>query len=50
MMSAIEGIALENNSRLLQLETGTPQQPATALYRRCGYDMCDAFPRMKQIV
>ena len=47
IISAIEGIASENNFRLLQLETGIHQQPAIALYRRCGYDMCDAFPPYK---
>jgi len=47
LISAIEEIASENNSRLLQLETGIYQQPAIALYRRCGYDMCDAFPPYK---
>ncbi|WP_241606458.1 GNAT family N-acetyltransferase [Rosenbergiella epipactidis] len=47
IISAIEGIALANNSRLLQLETGIHQQPAIALYRRCGYNMCDAFSPYK---
>lgn len=47
IVSAIEGIALEKNSRLLQLETGIHQQPAIALYRRCGYEICDAFPPYK---
>ncbi|WP_394521031.1 GNAT family N-acetyltransferase [Pantoea sp. SGAir0184] len=47
IVSAIEGIALERNSRLLQLETGILQQPAIALYRRCGYEICDAFPPYK---
>jgi len=44
IVSAIEGIASEKNSRLLLLETGIHQQPAIALYRRCGYEICDAFP------
>lgn len=44
IVSAIEGIASEKNSRLLQLETGIHQQPAIALYRKCGYEICDAFP------
>lgn len=47
IVSAIEGIASEKNSRLLQLETGIHQQPAIALYRRCGYEICDAFPPYK---
>lgn len=47
IVSAIEGIASEKNSRLLQLETGIQQQPAIALYRRCGYEICDAFPPYK---
>lgn len=44
IVGAIETIASENNSRLLRLETGIHQQPAIALYRRCGYEICDAFP------
>lgn len=44
IVSAIETIASEKSSRLLQLETGIYQQPAISLYRRCGYEMCDAFP------
>lgn len=47
IVSAIEGIASEKKSRLLQLETGIHQQPAIALYRRCGYEICDAFPPYK---
>ena len=47
IVSAIEGIASEKNSRLLLLETGIHQQPAIALYRRCGYEICDAFPPYK---
>lgn len=47
IVTAIEGIASEKNSRLLQLETGIYQQPAIALYRRCGYVICDAFPPYK---
>lgn len=44
IVSAIEKIALEKNSSLLWLETGIHQQPAITLYRRCGYEICDAFP------
>ncbi|WP_345828136.1 GNAT family N-acetyltransferase [Erwinia sp. HDF1-3R] len=44
IVSAIETIASEKNSSLLRLETGIHQQPAIALYRRCGYEICDAFP------
>jgi len=47
IVSSIEGIASEKNSWLLQLETGIHQQPAIALYRRCGYEICDAFPPYK---
>jgi len=44
IVSAIETIASEKNLSLLQLETGIHQQPAIALYRRCGYEICNAFP------
>lgn len=44
IVSAIETIASEKSSRILRLETGIHQQPAIALYRRCGYEICDAFP------
>lgn len=44
IVSAIETIATENNFNQLRLETGIHQQPAIALYRRCGYEICDAFP------
>ncbi|WP_278495540.1 GNAT family N-acetyltransferase [Pantoea vagans] len=44
IVSTIEMIASEQNSFLLRLETGIHQQPAIALYRRCGYEICDAFP------
>lgn len=44
IVRAIEMIASEQNSFLLRLETGIHQQPAIALYRRCGYEICDAFP------
>ncbi|MEQ5055939.1 GNAT family N-acetyltransferase [Klebsiella michiganensis] len=44
IVSAIEGIASEKNSLLLRLETGIHQKSAIALYRRCGYEICDAFP------
>jgi len=47
IVSAIEGIASEKKSRLLQLETGIHQQPAISLYRRCGYEICDAFSPYK---
>lgn len=47
IVSSIEGMASEKNSRLLKLETGIHQQPAIALYRRCGYEICDAFPPYK---
>ncbi|PQK91389.1 GNAT family N-acetyltransferase [Pantoea ananatis] len=44
IVSTIEIIASEQNLPLLRLETGIHQQPAIALYRRCGYEICDAFP------
>lgn len=44
IVSAIESIASVNSYHLLRLETGIHQQPAIALYRRCGYEICDAFP------
>lgn len=44
IVSAIETIASEKSLRLLRLETGIYQQPAISLYRRCGYETCDAFP------
>ncbi|MGO2155237.1 MAG: GNAT family N-acetyltransferase [Serratia proteamaculans] len=44
IVSAIESIASVNSYRLLRLETGVYQQSAIALYRRCGYEICEAFP------
>ncbi|KJV25546.1 GNAT family N-acetyltransferase [Pantoea sp. SM3] len=44
IVTAIETMASEKNSGILLLETGIHQQPAIALYRRCGYETCDAFP------
>ncbi|MDF7628188.1 GNAT family N-acetyltransferase [Erwiniaceae bacterium L1_55_4] len=44
IVSAIESIASERSTRILRLETGIYQQPAIRLYRRCGYEICDAFP------
>ncbi|WP_442797217.1 GNAT family N-acetyltransferase [Pantoea vagans] len=44
IVSAIESIASEKSTRILRLETGIHQQPAIGLYRRCGYEICDAFP------
>lgn len=44
IVSAIETIDSEKNLSLLQLETGIHQQPAIALYRRCGYEICNSFP------
>lgn len=44
ILSAIETIASEKNSRLLRLETGIHQLSAIALYRSCGFEICDAFP------
>lgn len=44
ILSAIETIAAAKNSRLLRLETGIHQLPAIALYRSCGFEICNAFP------
>ncbi|CAI0752527.1 GNAT family N-acetyltransferase [Serratia quinivorans] len=44
IVSVIESIASVNSCHILRLETGIHQQPAIALYRRCGYEICDAFP------
>ena len=44
IISAIETMASERTPCLLRLETGINQQPAIALYRKCGYEICDAFP------
>jgi putative acetyltransferase len=44
IVSVIESIATVNSCHILRLETGIHQQPAIALYRRCGYEICDAFP------
>lgn len=44
ILSAIETIASEKKSLLLRLETGIHQLPAIALYRSCGFEICDAFP------
>lgn len=44
IIAAIETIASENRLRELRLETGIHQQPAIALYRRCGFALCEAFP------
>jgi len=40
----LEQLARENRCHQLRLETGFHQQPAIALYRRCGYEVCDPFP------
>ena len=44
IVSFLEKLALENICHQLRLETGIHQQPAIALYRRCGYVVCEAFP------
>lgn len=44
IIASIENIAIENTCYLLRLETGIHQQPAISLYRRCGYELCEAFP------
>ncbi|WP_244964695.1 GNAT family N-acetyltransferase [Pantoea stewartii] len=49
IVSAIETMNLEKAPCLLRLEMRTNQQPAIALYRKYGYKICGAFPRMLQI-
>ncbi|MBU3895263.1 GNAT family N-acetyltransferase [Serratia rubidaea] len=44
IVTSLESLALENTCHQLRLETGIHQQPAIALYRRCGYVVCEAFP------
>jgi putative acetyltransferase len=44
IVSAIESIASVNSCHIFRLETGIHQQPAIALYCRCGYEICDVFP------
>lgn len=44
IVATLENLALENLCHELRLETGIHQQPAIALYRRCGYVVCEAFP------
>ncbi|HHB1426521.1 TPA: GNAT family N-acetyltransferase [Serratia odorifera] len=44
IVASIESLALEHGCHQLRLETGMRQQPAIALYRRCGYVVCEAFP------
>ncbi|MEQ9847373.1 GNAT family N-acetyltransferase [Pectobacterium brasiliense] len=44
IVNVIKTIASEKNSSLLRLETAIHQQAAIALYRGCGYEICDAFP------
>lgn len=44
IVAFLENIALENICHQLRLETGIHQQPAIALYSRCGYVVCEVFP------
>ncbi|KGD84564.1 putative acetyltransferase [Pantoea sp. PNA 14-12] len=44
ILASLEKFASENSCYQLRLETGIHQQPAIALYRRCGYRLCEAFP------
>jgi len=44
IVGSLEQLARENRCHQLRLETGIHQQPAIALYRRCGYEVCDPFP------
>lgn len=44
IVASLEKVAIERACYLLRLETGIQQQPAITLYRRCGYDICEAFP------
>ena len=43
IVACLETIAADSGCRLLRLETGIRQQPAIALYHRCGYEQCGAF-------
>ncbi len=43
IIASLESLALESDCHQLRLETGIHQQPAIALYRKCGYEICDAF-------
>ncbi len=43
IIAFLENLALENRCHQLRLETGIHQQSAIALYRRCGYEVCEAF-------
>lgn len=43
IITALENIAGNTGCKLLRLETGINQQPAIALYHRCGYTLCGAF-------
>ncbi|MEN4793322.1 GNAT family N-acetyltransferase [Pantoea agglomerans] len=44
IVNALENLARESLCHQLRLETGIHQQPAIALYRRCGYEICEPFP------
>lgn len=44
ILASLEKFASENRCHQLRLETGIYQQPAIALYRRCGFRLCEAFP------
>lgn len=44
IVGSLEQLARENGCHQLRLETGIHQQPAIALYRRCGYEVCGPFP------
>ncbi|CAJ0996864.1 GNAT family N-acetyltransferase [Sodalis praecaptivus] len=44
LIARLERLAAADLCHQLRLETGIHQQPAIALYRRCGYARCDAFP------
>ncbi|MFV9376446.1 GNAT family N-acetyltransferase [Citrobacter portucalensis] len=43
IIAGLERLATENACHLLRLETGIHQQPAIALYHRCGFEICEAF-------
>jgi len=43
IVAGLEKMACDSGCRLLSLETGIHQQPAIALYHRCGYELCEAF-------
>ncbi|PLR33331.1 GNAT family N-acetyltransferase [Chimaeribacter californicus] len=48
IIACLETLAADAGCTLLRLETGIHQQPAIALYQRCGYAFCPPFPPYKE--